>query len=142
MLFILLTGLSVVFICSSCSMLSSLSFFSARLHCLLDLYSLSCSSHNVAFVRVSVTCQRISTLLNHSIVDHSYLQYAKMLSLIRKISTSQQPKDNMDQQAKTDNVEDKHEDNQKEELDGTSYDPHADPRDSGSYYTFPHFAEE
>jgi hypothetical protein len=65
-----------------------------------------------------------------------------MFSLIRKISNSQQPKDDMDQQAKADDVGDKREDEQQEEVDGTSYDPDADPRDPGSYYTFPHFAEE
>jgi hypothetical protein len=64
-----------------------------------------------------------------------------MFSLIRKIS-SQQHKDNMTEDAKTD-VDDKQEDQQQqEEVDGTSYDPHADPRDPGSYYTFPHFADE
>ncbi|KEQ60356.1 uncharacterized protein M437DRAFT_86822 [Aureobasidium melanogenum CBS 110374] len=31
---------------------------------------------------------------------------------------------------------------QQEEVDGTSFDPNADPRDPGRYYTFPHFAEE
>jgi hypothetical protein len=64
-----------------------------------------------------------------------------MFSLIRKIS-SQQHKNNMTEDAKTD-VDDKQEDQQQqEEVDGKSYDPHADPRDPGSYYTFPHFADE
>jgi hypothetical protein len=64
-----------------------------------------------------------------------------MFSLVRKIS-SQQHKDNMTEDAKTDD-ETKHKDQQQqEEVDGTSYDPHADPRDPGSYYTFPHFADD
>lgn len=66
-----------------------------------------------------------------------------MLSLIRKISSSQHTQDNMtEQQAKDDGNDDKHEDQQQQEVDGTSYDPDADPRDPGRYYTFPHFAEE
>jgi hypothetical protein len=65
-----------------------------------------------------------------------------MFSLIRKISSSQHSKDNMTEQAKSDNVDDKYEGEQQEEVDGTSYDPDVDPRDPGSYYTFPHFAEE
>lgn len=65
-----------------------------------------------------------------------------MFSLIRKISSSQHPKDNMTEQTKPDDVDDKHEDEQQEEVDGTSYDPDADPRDPGRYYTFPQFAEE
>ena len=66
-----------------------------------------------------------------------------MFSLIRKISSSQHPKDNMTEQTKTEDAVDKHEDEQqKEEVDGTSYDPDADPRDPGRYYTFPRFAEE
>jgi hypothetical protein len=65
-----------------------------------------------------------------------------MFSLIRKISNSQHPKeDNMTEQAETGDI-DKHEDKQEEEVDGTTYDPDADPRDPERYYTFPHFAEE
>jgi hypothetical protein len=65
-----------------------------------------------------------------------------MFSLIRKISNSQHFKDNMTEQAKIDDVDDKHEGEQQEQVDGTSYDPGADPRDPGRYYTFPQFAEE
>jgi hypothetical protein len=68
-----------------------------------------------------------------------------MFSLIRKIS-SQQHKDNMTEDAKTDDEtkqeEQQQQQQQQEEVDGTSYDPHADPRDPGSYYTFPHFADD
>ncbi|KAG9830102.1 hypothetical protein KCU98_g13825, partial [Aureobasidium melanogenum] len=67
-----------------------------------------------------------------------------MFSLIRKISSSQQPRGNMAEQSGND--DDKHEfkqqEQQQEEVDGTSYDPDADPRDPGRYYTFPHFAED
>ncbi|KAH0287668.1 hypothetical protein KCU62_g5765, partial [Aureobasidium sp. EXF-3399] len=65
-----------------------------------------------------------------------------LFSLIRKISSSQHTKDDMTEQAKDDGVDDKHEIKQQEDIDGTSYDPDADPRDPGSYYTFPHFVED
>lgn len=73
-----------------------------------------------------------------------------MFSLIRKISTSQYPRGNMAKQSKghgdDDDDDDKHEseqqEQQQEQVDGISYDPDADPRDPGRYYTFPHFAEE
>ncbi|KAK6004948.1 hypothetical protein QM012_007727 [Aureobasidium pullulans] len=53
----------------------------------------------------------------------------------------------MAEESKTDDDHaDKHEsqpqEQQQEEADGTSYDPDADPRDPGRYYTFPHFAED
>ena len=66
-----------------------------------------------------------------------------MFSLIRKISSSQHTKDDMIEQTEDSGSNDKHEDEQQhQEVDGTSYDPDADPRDPGRYYTFPHFAEE
>lgn len=65
-----------------------------------------------------------------------------MFSLIRKISSSQHTKDDMTEQTEDSGSNYKHEDEQHQEVDGTSYDPDADPRDPGRYYTFPHFAEE
>lgn len=66
-----------------------------------------------------------------------------MFSLIRKISCSQHTRDDMTDHAKDDDGgDDKHENEQQREVDGTSYDPDADPRDPRRYYTFPHFAEE
>jgi hypothetical protein len=141
--FMLLTGLSVVSYCSSCSTAAychSLGAFA--LSCLIHIAcSFSFTQCCIHFVSRSLV-KGYSTLSNHSILHHSYPQYAKTFSLIRKISNSQQPKDDMEQQATTDDVGDKREDKQQEEVDGTSYDPDADPRDPGSYYSFPHFAEE
>jgi hypothetical protein len=141
--FILLASLSVVCYCSSCSTATychSLGAFA--LSCLIHIAcSFSFTQCCVCFVSRSLV-KGYPTLSNHSILDHSYPRNAKMFSLIRKISNSQQPKDDMEQQAKPDDVKDKHEDKQQEEVDGTSYDPDADSRDPGSYYTFPHFAEE
>ncbi|KAG9698776.1 hypothetical protein KCU95_g2399, partial [Aureobasidium melanogenum] len=67
-----------------------------------------------------------------------------MFSLIRKISSSQSPKINMaEQSSNDDNKQDSEQpEQQQEEVDGTSFDPNADPRDPRRYYTFPHFAEE
>jgi hypothetical protein len=90
-----------------------------------------------------LTVIKTFSLLRLDQPHHSHTSLA-MFSLIRKIS-SQQQKDNMEQQTTTDDNETKHEEQQQqqqEEVDGTSYDPHADPRDPGSYYTFPHFADE
>lgn len=65
-----------------------------------------------------------------------------MFSLIRKISSSQHTQDNMPEQTQAEGNDDKHENEQQQDIDGTSYDPDADPRDPERYYTFPHFAEE
>lgn len=119
-----------------------LSFLSARLHCLLGVYSCLLFTSLCCVCRVSVSCYRTLHSNDCGNIDHSPVLLAKMFSLIRKISNSQQPKDNMEQPARTNDAKDKHEDKQKEEVDGTTYDPGADPRDPGRYYTFPHFAEE
>jgi septal ring factor EnvC (AmiA/AmiB activator) len=95
-------------------------------------------------LRLSCLGQLLKNIAHERLQYHRSLTHTttKMFSLIRKISNSQQPKeDNMEQQAKTDD-EDTHEAKQQEEVDGTTYDPRADPRDPGRYYTFPHFAEE
>ncbi|CAD0081560.1 unnamed protein product [Aureobasidium vineae] len=66
-----------------------------------------------------------------------------MFSLIRKISSSQHPSNNMPEHSTQENDTKQEEQEQQEEhVDGTSYDPDADPRDPGRYYTFPRFAEE
>lgn len=98
--------------------------------------------NNVAFVVSRQTIKRHLHLSNCTNLHHFDTRLAKMFSLIRKISNSQHPKDNMAEQTIPDDVDDKHEDGQQEEVDGTSYDPDVDPRDPGSYCTFPQFAEE
>ena len=111
--------------------------------CALDhMHLFSCTHNHVAFVVSRAVIERHSHLFDCSIFDHSPTRRAKMFSLIRKISGSQHTRDDMTEQAKDDGDDDKHETKQQEEVDGTSYDPDADPRDPGSYYTFPHFAEE
>lgn len=61
-----------------------------------------------------------------------------MLSLIRKYSGAQQqrqtPDKTTEEEAKDGKKEQKEEE---EEVDGTTYDPNADPRDPDKYYTFP-----
>ncbi|THY11436.1 hypothetical protein D6D01_08915 [Aureobasidium pullulans] len=63
-----------------------------------------------------------------------------MLSLIRKISSARQSTETL--RKKDDNEVNADNTNREEEVDGTTYDPDADPRDPERYYTFPHFAEE
>ncbi|THY08131.1 hypothetical protein D6D02_07090 [Aureobasidium pullulans] len=63
-----------------------------------------------------------------------------MLSLIRKISSARQSTETL--RKKDDNEVNADNTSREEEVDGTTYDPDADPRDPERYYTFPHFAEE
>jgi hypothetical protein len=73
-----------------------------------------------------------------------------MLSLIRRISIapSSQPsatdvsEQNSDDEAKDITKLQQHAQTEHQEVDGTAYDPNADPRDPETYYTFPHFTNE